>query len=441
MTASVAVPLERLADEVQSFVQRPELRALHVAADEHLWSGALRVLLAGEYLAENRGPWLCLPVADTHAIDTWSRLEAALMREHQTRRRAGAPLSELEATVEGREGPGRCAARIRQCETSVRAPARGLTIVLVCRGASVAETWLHLLGDMMRDPVLARVRFVILTSVCPQALAWAAALPPSTHVSHRCELDPTAVTTELAAEIETEDQTGAARGTWPAKVRPPKLSRPAPAPREPTLDDTIRGCVRRSLLALRRGDGPEAVRQQARARDLSKEAGRPTDAVRMEMVLGGHLLRLQEPERACTAFGRAGKTAGELGEHALAAQACYAEAWAWRDQRRTEDALRCYWAGIEAAKRGGEVQLVFEGYWEAGQVLRPLERPSVLVSLWSDAVRYAGEHQPPVLRRTRIGDIAAGLADVLRGMRRAADARAVDEWAARVTGRSHAPGV
>lgn len=440
MSACVVEPLERLADEVRAFVQRPELRTLHVAADGHLYAGALSVLLAAEHLADNREPWFVVDV-DTHRDDTWSRTEAQLVHEHDTRRRAGAPLAVLVTEVAGSPGPARCAARIHQLAASVQKPAQGLVVLLACQGSSVSETWLARLGDMLLDPVLGSVRVVVLTPLCSAALAWFGRLPPARCVVHRCELDPAAVTAELAAEVESAENGG---GTWPVGAVPPKrepaaaaapdgssaprLVVAAPAPRPLTVDDEIHACVKRALLALRRGDGPECAREQARARDLCRENGRREDAVRMELVLGGYLVQLREQEQAQASFARAGAAAGELGAHALQAQSCYAEAHVWQERRRFEDAIRCHWAGIEAAKRGRHVQLLFDGYWEAGQVLRLLDRSSALVSLWADAIHTAGDFPPAALRRTRLEDVARGLSTELRALRRTADARAVDEW-------------
>lgn len=441
MSACVVEPLERLADEVRAFVQRPELRTLHVAADGHLYAGALAVLLAAEHLADNHEPWIVADV-DTHRDDAWVHTETQLVREHDTRRRAGAPLAPLVTDVAGSAGPARCAARIHQLAVSVQKPAQGLVVLLACGGASVSETWLTRLGDMLLDPVLGSVRVVVLTPLCPAALVWFGRLPRSGCVVHRCEVDPAAVTAELAAEIEAEENGG---GTWPVGAVPPKREPPkrelaadgssaprmvvaAPAPRPLTIDDEIHTCVKRALLALRRADGPECARQQARARDLCRENGRREDAVRMELVLGGYLVQLREQEQAQASFARAAAAAGELGAHVLQAQSCYAEAHVWQERRRFEEAIRCYWAGIEAAKRGKHVQLLFDGYWEAGQVLRPLDRSSALVSLWADALHAAGDFPPTALRRTRLEDVARGLSAELRTLRRSADARAVDEW-------------
>lgn len=434
MSGCVVEPLERLADEVRAFVQRPELRALHVAADAHLSSGALRVLLAAEHLAENRGPWLPAQV-DPHAADAWVKTEEALVREHAERCKAGAPLEPLAADVAGVAGPGRCAARIRQCASSVREPAQGLVVLLICRGSTVPDPWLLRLSEMLLDPALGKVKVVVLTAMCPAALMWSARLPPAVCTYHRCLLDPQAVTTELAAEVEAEEQGG---GTWPAKATPPPRTDAAAAPPPPgqeTFSGLLRRYVKRALLGLRRADGPETARQQSAARDLCHGAGRFSDAVRMELVLGGYLMKLQQAEKAQESFARAAKSAAGVDAHALEAQAHYAEAYSWQERRRTEDAIRCYWAGIEAAKKGRHVRLVFDGYWEAGLLLRPLDQKSTLVSLWSDAIRTAQDYSATELRGTRIEKIVHELAAELRGMRRAADAQAIEAWVDEALGR------
>ena len=163
MSACVVEPLERLADEVRAFVLRPELRSLHVAADAHLSSGALRVVLAGEHLADNLAPWLAVE-ADTHHGAAWEQIEARLVAEHQTRREAGTPLEPLPPDVPGALGPARCAARMRQCSASVKEPARGLVVVLLCKGTSVSEAWLLRLTEMLGDPALGNVRIVVFTA-------------------------------------------------------------------------------------------------------------------------------------------------------------------------------------------------------------------------------------------------------------------------------------
>jgi tetratricopeptide (TPR) repeat protein len=206
-----------------------------------------------------------------------------------------------------------------------------------------------------------------------------------------------------------------------------------------TFAAKLRVHIKRALLGLRREDGGTTAREQSAARDLCHGAGRLQDAVRMELTLGGYLSQLRQPERAQESFERAAKAAAGADAHALEAQARYAEAYAWKERKKPEDALRCYWAGIEAAKKGRHVRLVFDGYWEAGLLLRPLDRASTLVSLWSDALRTAGDYSPAELRRTRIEKIASELAVELRALRRAADARAVDEWVAQALGKVHAP--
>ncbi|MCA9651293.1 MAG: hypothetical protein H6712_26360 [Myxococcales bacterium] len=443
MTEHLARPLERLSDAVQTFVSQPELRALVVAVDEHLRSAALRVMLAGEHSARNHSPWLCLQVPGSSA--DWGALEAALRREHARMREVGAPLKELATDVAG-SGAGRFAAWLRHAEGTVREPAAGLVAVLVCQASRLDAEWLRHLGEMILDPVLEGVRFVVQLSTCATAWTWAQSLPAERCLVHRCVVDPKEAADALAKEIDNEER-GGPEGTWPAGVAPPterggELTSP---PRDPTRKDdgpqrptglaepaepieTDAICVKRAVLAMGRGDGAEAVRQQARARDLCVRDGRLEDAVRMELVLGGYMLDLGETRQSQASFDRAARMSSEIPAPGLEAQARYAEAHTWREQRQVDSMMRSYWDGIDAAKRGDEPRLAFEGYWEAGRVLQPLDRKSTLVSLWSDAIAYANTIEPAQRKGTKLPQIVEGLADVLRSMRRPADARAVEEW-------------
>lgn len=452
MTDHLARPLERLADVTQDFTLRPEQRALVVAVDEHLRPASLRVLLSCEHLAGNRSPFVAVELRQSEP--DWAALEAALCEEHERMRKAGAPLRELKAEVAG-SGAGRFAARLRHCEGTVQEPAQGLVLLLVCRAAQLEAEWLQHLGEMILDPVLEGVRFIVQTSTCSTAWAWAQDLPTDRCVVHRCVVDPVAAGDDLEREIEREQSTGSV-GTWPAGAEPPSerateldlpprdpTAKPAPPPAPPAPEEpkeTIALCVKRAALAMNRNDGPEAARQQARARDLCVADGRLEDAVRMELVLGGYMLDLRETRQAQASFDRAARMASEVPAHGLEAQSRYAEASTWRSLQQVDAMMRSYWEGIDAAKRGDEPRLAFEGYWEAGKVLRPIDRrKSTLVSLWSDAVAYANTLEPAKLKGTRLPDIAEGLAEVLRSMRRQGDARAIEEWAKHVLGDNDAP--
>ncbi|MEX1361591.1 MAG: hypothetical protein AB1Z98_00570 [Nannocystaceae bacterium] len=454
MTESIAGPLERLADTLQAFCARPELRALVVAVDEHLRTASLRVLLAGEHLATNCSPWMAIEVPGASA--DWDAMEAALRTEHARMREAKAPLRELSAEVAG-SGAGRFAARLRHCEGTVNEPARGLVLLLVCQAARLEERWLQHLAEMIFDPVLEGVRFVVQVSTCSAAWTWAQALPPERTLVERCVVDRARAADELERKVDMQAQPGPDTA-WPPGVEAPDTKggqlqtpprdpaapsappeRPEPTAGEPPVEiETDAICVQRAVVAMARGDGTEAIRQQVRARDLCVRDGRLEDAVRMELVLGGYMLDLQQSRQAQASFDRAARMSAEISAHGLESQARYAEAWTWRQDKQVESMMRSYWAGIDAAKRGHEPRLAFEGYWAAGEVLRPLDRNRTLVSLWSDAISYANSIEPAERRGTRLPEIVEGLVDVLRGMRRTADARAVEEWAEHAMGDTNA---
>ncbi|MEM9461486.1 MAG: hypothetical protein AAGF11_45400 [Myxococcota bacterium] len=448
MNTSIALPLERLADSVQQFVQRPEVRILHVATDGHLRAGALQILLAGEYLAQNRSPWIGLEIAG-EAPD-WEGLEPALCKAHRKMREARSPLAEITDEIAGR-GAGRFAARLLQCVVSVRSPASGLVLMLVSAEPRLERSWLQQLQEMVFDRVLDAVRFVLVSTDEPAGWEWSEALPPERSLNHRCIVDPDAAGDELEREIEAEARHGPSdAGAGPSDAKPPtqkgielpslpptdpkgraRPEEPAQSPEEP---ETVSLCVKRAVLAMQRKDGPRAIEQQARARDLCVRDGRSEDAVGMEMVLGGYMYELSQTEQAKASFGRAARMAAQIDAHGLQAQAHYAEAFIWQEEGQIDSAMRLHWAGIDAAKQGDEPRLAFDGYWEAGRALQKLDRRDSVVSLWTDAVSYANTLPPDKLRGTRMPEIARELVVVLKGMRRPADARAIEQWAEHTLG-------
>ncbi|MCA9708797.1 MAG: hypothetical protein KDK70_23325 [Myxococcales bacterium] len=450
MKTCIALPLERLSTAVQEFTQRPEVRILHVAVDGHLRSGALRLVLAAEHMAQNRSPFLGIDVRGS--APDWAGLEPGLVQAHRKLREARAPLGEITPEIEGR-GAGRFAARLVQCKASVREPASGLVLLLVSDAADLELPWLTELQRMALDPTLDEVRFILVSDTGETAWQWSdELLPKDRSMNHRCVVDPEAAARELESEIEVHG--GGKRGVGPTDEHPPPSAggelpelpvvdtkakpsaRPSPAAASEAAPhpETVEICVKRAVLAMQRKDAPQAIEHQARARDLCIRDGRREDAVRMELVLGGYLLDLKQTKQAQASFARAAGMAAEIGAHGLQAQAHYAEAFVWQQERQVDAALRAQWSGIDAAKRGGQPKLAFDGYWDAGCLLRALERQDSVVSLWTDALGYANTLPPSDLAGTRLPEIAKELSAVLRGMRRPSDALAIDEWAARTLG-------
>ncbi|MCH9688228.1 MAG: hypothetical protein K0V04_42750 [Deltaproteobacteria bacterium] len=459
MKDSIAVPLERLGDAVQRYLHDPDARLLHVAIDTHLRSGGLRLVLASEHLADNRSPWMCVAY-QARGDAAWVELEDRLVDEHEALRDAGAPMVPLRRDLAGTPGPARFAARLVQCEATVRAPARGLFVVLVCPPGTPAPRWLDQLRQLIVAPALARVRFVLLSAPF-EAASWHAGLPTGVVAFHECVVDPQLAQRELAEEIEAEERLGPGHeGAWPRDVPIPapagsgRITLPAcaandpppppatktssnPASTSPPGGDSVRLCIKRAVLARQRGDRAQTIAQQLRARDLCVLDGNPEDAIRMELILGGYLLEFDDRAHAHQAFERAAHQATQHGAAGLEAQAHYARAWTWRGQPEPDLALRSYMAGVEAAKRGDHLALVFEGYWEAGDLLLELQQRSSLVSLWTEAIRFAGMHPWTRLRGTRLPALAERLAEVLRRLHRTKDARAVAAWASQSTGDDH----
>jgi tetratricopeptide (TPR) repeat protein len=208
------------------------------------------------------------------------------------------------------------------------------------------------------------------------------------------------------------------RETSPGEVAPPPL--------EAT---SLRILVQRAALAMRKGDGPEAVRCQTAARELCVDAREMRDAVTMELMLGGYLLQLKQSRLAAESFGRAGVMACEAGHEDLAAEAFLAQATTAEGDEEWVAALAAYRHAIESAQAAPRVELALRAYWCAGQIALRLGLEIDCIGLWADAVVYV-DRLPAEQRETdRAKEIAKQLSVLLAKHRRYSEAREIERIA------------
>lgn len=437
---SIRRPLEDLADVAQRFV-RTDARLLFVEAQPRLRMAAIQVLSAAEHFADNRRPLLTVEFTSTRDEDaTWEAATDDLRRAHNEHREAGSPLAALVGRPMRTQGSANFAAQVLQCLGTVRAPAAGLLLLIIPPTRDVEAAWLARMGETIRNHRLADARFMIVVTPSAHVEEWSAKFEAGTLVRERCVIDEERATSELAGEIEAEERLGpGARGAWPRGVRPPP--RPghkadpatsddrdgADTPKDPARE--LRVHVKRAALAMRQGDGPEVVRRQAAARDLCIEAGRVRDAVSMELVLGAYILQLGQHTLAISAFDRAALRARDAEHWDLAAQGHLAAASTHAAADDPAAALASYRHGIDAARKADDLRLVFDGYWEAGQVALRLGLEIDCIALWGDAFADARARDVAELRGTRAKDITLELSRLLARYRRYSDAREVERAA------------
>lgn len=441
---SLLRPLQQLGEGVQRFVRVPELRVLCVEAGSQLRTPALVVVRSLEHLADCRGPVLVVELAAASDDDTsWEAATDELRRVHGVLREAGGPLAPLAERPMRAQGSASFAAQVLQCAGTVRAPAEGLVVVLVAPTAGTDAAWLRRLAETVRSPRLAAARFVLLAPPSAEIEPWIATLETGTFLHVHCSVDARAELEEDEAELDAEEELGLGyHGAWPRGVRPPRrpwLATPSGPDDSAAVgtggvpaghDARLRIAVRRAALAMRKGDGPEAVRQQATARDLCLEAGQVREAITMELVLAAYLVQLDQPPLAITSFGQAAERAQTIDAHDLAAQAHLAAASTHDRAGAAPEALASYRKGISAAREADEVALAFQGDWEAGQIALRLGLEIDCIALWADAFAYAQSLDPSRLRGTRAKDVIAELARLLGRQRRYSEAREVERVAA-----------
>lgn len=455
-SSSLTQPIEQLADAVARFVRSEGLRLLCVEVDPRLRAAAVSVAMAAEHLADNRSPLVALDLPACEDVDaSWEQATDTLRAVHESLREAGAPLAPLAERPMRAQGSASLAAQLLQCLGTVRAPAQGLLYLWVPAVSVVEPMWLRRVGETIGNARLAAAKFIVLLPAAAEIEPWIATLEPATAMHHACVVDEARAIAELEAEIDAEARLGPGiGGAWPAAARPPQrrwlvpgsptspsspadasgsiapLADPAAAndagPPTADVDARLRLHVKRAALASRRGDGPEAVGQQAAARDLCIAADRTREAVDMELVLGAYLVQLGQSALAVAAFTQAAARASAAGLWGLAAQGHLAAAATHDRAEAPTPALAAYRHAIAAAIEGREVALVFRAYWEASRVALRLELDYDAVALLGDAFVYSESLAPEAMRGTRAKDVIAELSRLLGRLRRFSEAREVE---------------
>ena len=463
-------PIEEFADVLRIFMRSDTVRALAALVDPRLKGAALQTIRGFEYHADNRGPVVVVELSgETNDESAWAAAVDSLREAHEVCREGGAPLASLDARPLGSEGAANFSAQVLQGLHSVEAPAEGMLLVVVAWG-TIDRQWVARLADMAGSDTLAALRWMFVTGPDADVAPWTAVFPKGVAIQHRVAMDEARAVAEISAELDVQEARGPGlRGAGPKGVRPPPrprawrappLSSPTDSPPRPdpeggsvvalvpTPDDAgasdvadaqaepVPGgaqpmlLVQRAALAMRSGDGPEAIVHQAAARDASLEAGELRDAVSMELMLGAYLLDLGQPRLAGEAFGRAGTRALEIDAGDLAAEAYTAQGSAAEQDADPVAALQAYRHGIETAQQAERPVLALQAYWLAGKVALGLALDLDCIGLWADAVVYANGVDPEQRSGSRAAAIAEHLGTLLIEHRRFSEAREIERLAA-----------
>ncbi|MBV1859424.1 MAG: hypothetical protein KUG77_13510 [Nannocystaceae bacterium] len=343
--------------------------------------------------------------------------------------------------------------------SEVQSPAEGMLVALDLNGGA-EPAMIDQLTTMVRSRELEQVRFVVLGEPGAKLEAWTARIGSDKAWFYRLEPAPDVRAAQVAQALEAEEQHGVGvRGAWPHGVRPPPRPRrrtlsvggrasattePATQAQSPAAPDATEATeaadsadfehelsllVRRAEAEMQQERGPEALRLQTQARELCRENGQPVRAVEMEMMLGGYLMRLDQPRLAAATFVRADESGYEHQAYGLASRARLNEGVAHEADDSVVDAIAAYRRAIETGKGIGESpRIVFEAYRRAGEAALKEGLDIDCIGLWADAVAY-GQELEPDQRGATLKDLAKRLSEMLTRHRRYSQAREIDRIA------------
>lgn len=441
-----------LSDLLRGFIRRPRVRGFSIEAGQRDLPDVARLVAGFEHHADNRAPFFPVSLADcTCARAAWTDALRSIQDTHAELRSAGSPVGALPPQPVGEQAAASLSVVLAGIASAVEQPAEGVLIGLQLRGPVDAALFDEL-GTMIRSRELEFVRFVVIAEPDAKTTleSWAKRLGEDLMWFYRLDPAPDAQAAQTMQVLDAEQRNGPGfRGAWPAGVRPPprpgrrrRSSTPSAAASgeleatdDGTADDEaefehqLSLLVRRAEAEMQQGRGPDALRCQTQARDLCTEHGQHVRAIEMEMMLGGYLLRLDQPRLAAATFARADASGFEHQAYEHAAKAQVNEGIAYERDDDTVAALESYRRAIETGKGVADAPaVVFEAYRRAGEVALRQGLDVDCIGLWGDAVAY-GRDLEPKRRGDAVKELARRLSELLVRHRRYSQAREIDRLA------------
>jgi hypothetical protein len=395
---SLTDPLERVAEAMRVFIDRPALRLLHVTVADAIRIPVLEHIMAAEHDAENLCPFVCLEAPVEVGDDGWgiralelrADMEALCERESAATKGA-AQVRPMPEEARAETDLGRFVLELRAALQCLGKPLGGLVVVLSPVWVRDVARWTEDVRALLAREDLGRVRWVLVDLETPISIDIPRALGSLAYLVE-ARIDPAALEEEsdaLAASIES-----APSGAWGARLlgaagpdEPPPsrynareldpaelcaLAERANVPVEVLSVgpmQKLRALITGAARASRKGDAAGAVAKQREARSFCKRIGWRKGAVMMACLLGGYALQAGAPRAALDIFTEARDEATEEDMAELAAQAEMARAACLLLEARHEDAAVSFAeAGMLAGALGSKVMAI-EGYRMCGQLL------------------------------------------------------------------------
>jgi hypothetical protein len=450
---SLARPLRQLYEDTSWFVRARELRLLHVTCSPSLRASALRVLLAGEFHAQNRSPFIAFE--DTYtANDRGWRERSLRLGKHWEERFSAAILDGFELGELDHHAPATgddlaaFAVWLARVLDALRAPLHGAVVVLAPTRVEDPNGFERELGELVARRELRDIRWIVLQGGDAPLGGLIEHLAASA-LSARCAEDPAAFDRDLSDLGNAIDPiaVGPARGgaAWPRGVLPP--SRPGDrlpsAAQEEQRDLELAAAGINAVLAgpdgarmqqhmilgavaARRGSGAEACGQQSEAVRIAYEAGATREALLQHLALAGYYHAfgyVAEAEREYTAIAQ---RAAEWECAHEAAQAHLALGLLAANAGRSADGATHYAQAAEAAERGQAATLAIECWRLSGQLALQVGLEKRAIESWKRALSLVREATVELAKASSAADAAHQLASLLRERGQIAQADSLD---------------
>jgi hypothetical protein len=415
---AILEPIQALHQRAAYFLAAPELRVLLVEVDSVMRQPAADHLLGLEFSSDNRSLFVRLKTDHRLGEPGWAAWTSEVLAEHEERRAAltqagveAASVPEPAADLEPVERFAAAVWSVAQVAQAAPLSLQGVTCVLAPAQVDVDKSLGRSVLDLVRTPSLQCVRWIVVDPTA-RLRGFLSDLGDGL-LTCECRLDAEANERAAAAQMAAAAAAGpkahprARQGAaWPRGVRPPsrggaRAPKGAPIPpevaaiaREGEALAEVTAAVRGAANAARTGDGAEAVRLQARARDVAFTAGLHAQATQMELVLATYQLGLPVdegggPAAAKRTFGRAQEGAERQGLHLEAAQAALGLAQLHLLTPNAEQAVHSFRRAADLAKKAGANALVIEALRAGGQTALTAGALSAAAALWREAIAVA----------------------------------------------------
>lgn len=456
---SMARPLRVLHDDASWFARARQVRLLHVRTDAAMRKSALQVLAAMEAHADNRSAYVVLEDPWRRSDGGWEARSERMAEQWEGRRRMSAEVGielgslsgQRPASTDPLAGFGGWLNLIRQ---AVCAPLDGVVIVLAPVRVDDGAAFERELGELVRQPELSSVRWIVLELGEVPLEALRAELGAKA-LHSECVRDDGAFANDLSVLVRSMDpampgpmRAGAA---WPKGVVPPRR-RGAPEPTEAQREEVelelasagasaalvgeagarMQQHMLAAALQMKLGHGDAAIREQAEACRIADEANASRELILAWMVLAGYELALGREDEAERLYTGVVARAEAEGCHLERAQAGLALALLLARRGQHPEAATQYAESAEAALKADAVALAIECWRLAGHMAAQAKLEDRATECWQRAIELAEGSEPDVAKASSAPRAARQLAERLRARGLSAQANALEEQANRL---------